>query len=281
MLRHAFLEVFDDRIARGVRRRVRRGNVPVEISVAHVVQIVRKTRHDAGVKMAHGVRTAAGEADKLCIFAGVLKYDLMHPAEIGKIRLFTLIDGVIVVRCAVNADGVAASGDLADAPGVILIAVRHEKRRLDAISIQNIQKMLRIGGRPVVKREIDRSRLRRDRIGPVRRRDDHAARDRRCHAVAVRDGIGDTPLAGVKGVYVRGAFDLRGDITVAVIDGRAAGIFVSARLCRIKERIVADERENGRGVRRGCRLRRRDGRSGRRRGRARHGGHCISLVYII
>lgn len=79
--------------------------------------------------------------------------------------------------------------------------------------------MLRIGGRPVVKREIDRSRLRRDRIGPVRRRDDHAARDGRRHAVAVRDGIGDAPLAGVEGVYVRGAFDLRGDITVAVIDG--------------------------------------------------------------
>ena len=107
--------------------------------------------------MAHGVRAAAGEADELCILARLLKYDLLHPAEIGKIRLFTLIDGVIVVRCAVDADGVAAPGDLADAPGVILIAVRHEKRRLDAIGIQNIQKMLRIGGRPVVKREIDRS----------------------------------------------------------------------------------------------------------------------------
>ena len=176
------------------------------------------------------------------------------------------------MRCAVNADGVAAPGDLADAPGVILIAVRHEKRRLDAIGIQNIQKMLRIGGRPVVKREIDRSRLRRDRIGPVRRRDDHAARDGRCHAVAVRDGIGDAPLAGVEGVYVRGAFDLRGDITIAVIDGRAAGILISARLRRIKERIIADERKNGRGVRRSCRYRRRRRRFRRHCGRTRHRG---------
>ena len=173
----------------------------------------------------------------------------------------------------------AAPGDLADAVGIFFVAIRHEKRCLGTVGVQNVQKPLRIGGRAVVKREIDRPRVRHNRFGAVRRRDDHAAGNGRSQSLAVRYGIDNAPLAGVECVHIRGADKPRGDIAVAVIESRAAGVLVSARLGRVKKRIVADEREHRRPVLLRCRRRCR--RFHRRRRLLRPSRGRFFKVYII
>lgn len=102
----AGLDVGDNDVRLRRLSRVARGHIPVKILIAHVGKRFRQAGHYARIEIADRVGASAGETTQLRVAACLLVYDLLHSVEVIEERFLAGVDGLIVVRVAVYADGV-------------------------------------------------------------------------------------------------------------------------------------------------------------------------------
>ena len=137
----AGLDVGDNDVRLRRLSRVARGHIPVKILVTHVSKRFRQAGHYTRIEIADRVGAAAGKAAQLRVAAGLLVYDLLHGVEVIEEGFLAGIDGLIVVRIAVYADGVPLVHFAGDHVIVLWIRRRDEECRLHVIRSQHVQKL--------------------------------------------------------------------------------------------------------------------------------------------
>ena len=173
--------------------------VPVEVAIAHRLQLLRKTRHYPAVEAADGVGAPAREPAKLGVAARQLVYHVLRCVEVVEERVLPGVYAPVFVAVAVHADAVPGVVCARYHVAVFLAVARDEEGRLHAVFVQHVQKLRCVWPRPVVKGEVYGLFLRRHDLRTRLPADSDVPL--RADAVALR--VRDAVIHGVVARHVR------------------------------------------------------------------------------